>query len=372
MKRILFALCILVVVSTTTISIAHAGDEPVVRGVLFWLDTCPHCHYVGDEVLPPLQEQYGDQLDIQLIMLDSEDKAAVFHAAGAAAGLLPEEMGVPLLVVGDTVMMGSAEIPEQLPGLIERYLAEGGVDLPDLPGLDALVQVGDPALVHESGAVDKAPAVVESVDTPGSVAAPIDEPVIDLAAPTGISGSIPAFVVLAGMVTALAFVAVMPFLARGGSVRPPEGRWVSAAIPVLAAAGILVAAYLAYVEAQAVAPICGPVGDCAAVQTSEYSRLFGVPVGYIGIAGYVAILAAWFAGRNGNAVARGLLLGMAVIGVLYSIYLTWLELFVIRAVCMWCVSSAVIMTLIMLAAAAWLASTWTSSPTDTAGRPARV
>lgn len=362
MKRTALLISLLLLAGITYASPAFAQDDepPVVRGVLFWLDTCPHCHYVIDEVLPPLKEQYGDRLDIRLIELDSEDKAAVFHAAGAAAGLPREEMGVPLLVVGDTVMMGSAEIPEQLPGLIERYLAEGGVGLPDLPGLAALVPV------------DESPEAVETVETSGSAADPVDEPVSDPSNPTGISGSIPAFLTLAGMALALVFVGVMLALVWNGRVRPPEADWVAAIIPVLAAAGTLVAAYLAYVETQAVAPICGPVGDCAAVQTSEYSRLFGVPVGIIGIAGYGAILVAWFAGRNGNAVARGLLLGIAVIGVLYSIYLTWLELFVIHAVCMWCVSSAIIMTLILPAAALWLASGWTSPPTETAGSPARA
>ena len=55
--------------------------------------------------------------------------------------------------------------------------------------------------------------------------------------------------------------------------------------------GLAVAGYLTYVETQAVAAVCGPVGDCNAVQTSSYSKLFGlIPVGLIGMAGYVAIL----------------------------------------------------------------------------------
>ena len=81
-------------------------------------------------------------------------------------------------------------------------------------------------------------------------------------------------------------------------------------------------------------------------------------VGFIGIGGYLAMLGAWVWGRSGNATARLLLLGMAAVGVVASIYLTWLELFVIEAVCMWCLSSAVIMGLMLLAAAAWLAAAW--------------
>lgn len=367
MKRIALVISLILAIGFVYVSPAGAQEDgqPVVRGVLFWLDTCPHCHYVIEEVLPPLQEQYGDQLDIQLIEVDSEEKAAAFYAAGEVAGLTPETIGVPLLVVGDNVLTGSAQIPEELPGLIEGYLAEGGVGWPELPGIEALMPDDGPPLVAEPG------PVVDSAGATNSVAAPVDEPVSDSAAPAGISGSIPAFLTLAGMVLALAFVAVMPALVRSGKLQPPEAGWVAAVIPGLAAAGIVVAGYLAYVETQAVAPLCGPVGDCATVQTSAYSKLFGIPVGIIGIAGYVAILGAWFAGRNGNAAARTLLLGMTVIGVVYSIYLTWLELFVIHAVCMWCISSAVIMTLLLLAAALWLAQLWTAEP-DVPGQTARA
>src|SRR5690606_11774840 len=104
-------------------------------------------------------------------------------------------------------------IPEELPGLIEGYLAEGGVGWPELPGIEALLPDDGPPLVAEPG------PVVDSAGTTDSVAAPVDEPVSDSAAPTGISGSIPAFLTLADMVLALAFVAVMPALVRSGKVR---------------------------------------------------------------------------------------------------------------------------------------------------------
>jgi len=111
-----------------------------------------------------------------------------------------------------------------------------------------------------------------------------------------------------------------------------------------------VAAYLAYVETQAVTAVCGPVGDCNAVQTSEYAYLFGVPIGVLGVMGYVAILAAWVWGKwQGDGRADLALLGMTVFGVPFSIYLTYLEPFVIGAVCAWCLTSAVVMTLLMLA-----------------------
>lgn len=339
MKRLTIIAAILLLLGLFAGAAAAQGDEPpVVRGVLFWSDTCPHCHYVIDEVLPPLQARHGAQLDIALIELDSEANVDLFYAAGDMAGLSPRELGVPMMLVGDAVLFGSAQIPEALPGLITRYLAEGGVDWPAVPGLAQ------------------------------AVAAQRGELPMTLVEPeAGISGEAPALAVLVGMVLALAVAGVVLIRARGGAVKAAPSGWVSWAVPVLAAVGIVVAAYLTYVETQQVAAVCGPVGDCNAVQASRYARLFGVlPVGALGLAGYGAILVAWFRGRPGNATARGLLVGLAAFGVLFSIYLTWLELFVIRAVCMWCVSSAVIMTLILLVAAVWLAGTWAVSD----GRPA--
>jgi uncharacterized membrane protein len=128
--------------------------------------------------------------------------------------------------------------------------------------------------------------------------------------------------------------------------------WQSWAVPLLALAGLGVAGYLTYVETQMVAAICGPVGDCNAVQSSVYARMFGVlPVALLGIGGYVAILLAWGWGHfRQDRLARLVgpaLYAMAFLGVLYSLYLTYLELYVIKAVCMWCISSAIIMALLL-------------------------
>ena len=134
---------------------------------------------------------------------------------------------------------------------------------------------------------------------------------------------------------------------------PSVPAWLNVLTPALSIIGLGVAGYLTYVETQAVPAVCGPVGDCNAVQTSSYAMLFGVlPVGLLGAAGYVAILVAWLWGRFRSDrladYAPLAILAMTVFGVLFSVYLTFLELFVIRAVCMWCLTSAVIMALLML------------------------
>ena len=80
-----------------------------------------------------------------------------------------------------------------------------------------------------------------------------------------------------------------------------------------------------------------------------------MPIALIGVASYVAIIALWFVQRlvkqDGSKAAAGVgLIGLTVIGTLFSIYLTLLELFVIRAVCAWCLSSAVFTTVLMILA----------------------
>lgn len=141
------------------------------------------------------------------------------------------------------------------------------------------------------------------------------------------------------------------WLALGREV-PVIDAWGGRLIPVLAVAGLAVALYLTYVETTNTQAVCGPVGDCNEVQASPFAKLFGVlPVGLLGAVGYVAILVAWALGRYAKGawsrLAPFAILGMALFGVLFSIYLTYLELFIIRAVCIWCVTSAVIMAALL-------------------------
>jgi uncharacterized membrane protein len=137
--------------------------------------------------------------------------------------------------------------------------------------------------------------------------------------------------------------------------------WRGWAIAALCLAGLGVSFYMAFVETTHVEAICGPVGDCNAVQQSAYARLFDwLPIGVLGVFGYAAMLVAWSAIEWGQGNLRQFaalgLWGMALLGTLFSIYLTFLEPFVIGAVCAWCLSSALCMTLILLILAASLPS----------------
>ena len=257
--------------------------------------------------------------------------------------------GVPFLVIGDRVLMGTDPIVAELPGLIEKHLAAGGVDWPAAAGLapmSAPAEICAPA----TPCADETPTPVALAQA-GAVP-PASDP--QAAAPRS-NGFTLALTIMAGMAAALAYTGVQ--MAQGpqsGASRPQPG-WLTWATPLLALIGLGVAGYLAYVETRQVAAVCGPVGDCNAVQASPYARLFGVlPIGVLGALGYVALLAAWLWGRYGRGRLAELVplavFALALFGVLFSLYLTYLEPFVIRAVCAWCLTSAVIMTALLLLA----------------------
>jgi len=112
---------------------------------------------------------------------------------------------------------------------------------------------------------------------------------------------------------------------------------------VLALAGLGVAAYLTYVHYKGIKPACGLGANCVKVQTSEWSELAGVPVAVLGLAGYVVILGSLFVPGEAGLMVGAL---VALSGFGFSAYLTYRELFSIHAICEWCVSSAVLMTLL--------------------------
>jgi uncharacterized membrane protein/thiol-disulfide isomerase/thioredoxin len=431
---------------------AVSTASPVVQVVMFWMDDCPHCDEVRDDMLLPLQEQYGARLEITLVEIVTLEEVDQLYALAAAYDIPREQVGVPLLLIGEHILSGAEQIPAELPGLVEDYLAAGGVALPELPELapllpsqasgadpdpsrvvgaetapDVVVQatlftgpgcaecelvagqvlklsregydgqfsietidivtsadvdylyqvmagygftkdavelpmliIGEQVLTGEE-IPTRLPELIETYLQAGGVApaalptpASQEEPL-----PAGSSlGRIDGFWLAIGVMVflgaALVYALVRIALAALNDISPrPIPGWQDWAIPVLVVVGLVVAGYLTYVETQLVTAICGPVGDCNAVQSSPYARLFGVlPVGLLGMLGYIAILVAWGGGRFlGNRLAGAAapaLYGMTFFGTLFSLYLTYLEAFVIRAVCLWCTSSAVFMGLLLL------------------------
>ena len=125
------------------------------------------------------------------------------------------------------------------------------------------------------------------------------------------------------------------------------------AVAILSLVGAFVAFYLLAANMGWIPPVpCGS-GDCATVQSSKYAKVGPVPVSGIGLAGYVALLALALAGLQ-DRLSRSrlipfLLFGGALLGVIFSGYLTYLEAAVIKAWCRYCVASAIIITIVFAA-----------------------
>jgi uncharacterized membrane protein len=126
------------------------------------------------------------------------------------------------------------------------------------------------------------------------------------------------------------------------------------AIVLLALVGLLVATYLWLYKIGIMGQLQCGTGSCEYVQASPFAELLGIPVALYGVAGYGALLLVGLAGMQprftGDRRVALLLAALATVGFGFTLYLTAIELFVLHAVCRWCVASAVIMTAIWAAA----------------------
>jgi uncharacterized membrane protein/thiol-disulfide isomerase/thioredoxin len=371
-KKVLILMCLVWLILFSILPAQTVmADEPVVRAVIFYSPTCGHCHKVLTEDLPPLVEQYGNQLQIIAINVTLEQGQALFLAALQKFGL--QSGGVPMLVVGVHYLVGEIDIPEQFPGLIEQYLAQGGVDWPDIPGL--VEAIGAAQVTPTPTNIPRSPTASPAI---GQVVSVTAERLPTTASAPGLTNSSPDLVVIGDQPSSLVdrlmndpsgnalsiivLLGMIVMVGRSAFLFPrlttvsltTRQDWI---IPILTFIGCGVSAYLVYVETAQVSAVCGPVGDCNTVQQSSYARLFGVlPIGVLGLTGYIAILVAWLVrhfsrGRLADLAALALL-GMIAFGTLFSIYLTFLEPFVIGATCAWCLTSAIIMTALL-----WLSIT---------------
>jgi len=364
----------LVLVPTTALAQADPTAEPaadptpvpvaetlepgtVVRGVFFFSPTCPHCEEVIALDLPGMFLATGGEASLtydealaqedvafylmsngtlQLLMVDTsvEAGALMFMADSERLGL--DRAGVPRLDVASDYLVGSLDIPQQFPGIIETGLDAGGIDWPPIPGIEAAVEPFEDA--------GQLPGPDEGNEAAALPATTDGDPVGN-----GIS-----IVVLIMLLISLVAV---PVLAVRGSLSSLPA-W---PVPLLVIVGIGVAAYLATIETSGSEAVCGPVGDCNAVQESEYASLFGIPIGVLGVLAYLLIGGLWGVSRVAKGKAADwALVGIAAVafgGTLFSLYLTFLEPFVIGATCMWCITSAIVMLLLLWlsAGSAWAA-----------------
>ena len=400
---------------------AHDGEHnalnPVVFAVLYFSPTCPHCHEVIDNHVPKWDEEFGDSLHLLFVDVTQQGGGMLLYATCDALGV--ESCGsVPMLVIGETFMIGSADIPARAPDLIREGLAGNGIALPPVVELQQAyaqmiaAEAADAETVNDVGGESP-----ENTTTTPADAEPSEEAEAAIQTETIATsdtwidkvkrdpeGNAVAIVVLLGLIASLGFVLwMMPsgginedssvvrvikliillagiavsasllvessgdtlamamsggmlILLLWGGIAAVMGEFVEWMIPLVAGVGLLDALYLSQVEISSSEITCGLIGDCGTVQQSQYAELFGVlPVGTLGVIAYIVILLMWLVllWNDESDYAKVGLFGMSLLGVAFSLYLTFLEPFVIGATCMWCITSALVMLLLL----------WLTAPT---------
>ncbi len=124
---------------------------------------------------------------------------------------------------------------------------------------------------------------------------------------------------------------------------------------ILAIIGAIDASYLSYSKIFHTELYCAGSNNCATVNSSSYSTIAGIPNAFIGLAGYIAIIAVLFLeGKNLKKIFKEnlpiILFGFSLIGTLYSIFLTYVEIVLLKAVCPYCFISAVVMWILFILA----------------------
>ncbi|HAX81095.1 MAG TPA: hypothetical protein DCY40_00810, partial [Actinobacteria bacterium] len=290
MRRLTAVLAAMLAVMLTGGGAAAAQDLPAVRAVLFFSPTCGHCEYVINAVLPQIFDDNGGTpivavdeslppeevvfylatngtLEILLVDVSQSAGSALFAAASDAFDIASN--GVPRLVVGDRYLIGSVDIPEVFPGIVSDALIAGaGIDWPAIPGLAAalapVVTVPTTTTTAPTSSTTAGDSTATTGGLPATTSPGISIPgakessIGDKWGRDPVGNSIAVIVLLA---IATATLATIRRLRRATS---PARRGLE--VPLLAMIGIVVAGYLTWVETGGGAAVCGPVGDCNAVQ----------------------------------------------------------------------------------------------------------
>jgi uncharacterized membrane protein len=317
MKRwllpVLVAMSVLAKPPTTVLADTH-----VVNAILFYDPNSLASQQVFSDVLPPVVAKQGEHLVIYMVDITREDGRALLQSAIEALRIPAGSQTPPLLIIGNTVLSGMDEIKSSFPTLADYT---NGMDWPAIPGLqDALQKAG--IAIGPQGPWQKF-----LNDQPGNTLAVI---------------------VLAGLAISLVYSILSTFhLVKDISSYLPVWK-----LPLLLLFGVIISSYLSYTELTRSEVLCGGLSNCQAVQDSQYSHILGIiPVGVFGLAGNLLIGLTWATSRISRGSLRSIstlaMLGFAVFGASCSLYLTFLEPFVIGAACLWCLGSAIVMGLVL-------------------------
>lgn len=330
-------LCLLLLVVTASLVWGEESGRvnPEVRAVLFYSPDSSQYQDLFAFFLPGLLERYGERVAVSAIDASQSDGAAAYRAAASRYKLSAPWDGTPVVLVSEKPVVGLMEIANVLGDDFETLVrVPGAADWPSLPELAPLIAAGTLDFDQRT-AREAAPAVPEGPE---------------LVAPDGrqFAGVLALAVLVA---TALALIHSLMRLRQRASHPGPIPRLL---LPVTLLIGLGISGYTAYTALADVAPMCGPSAGCGEVQDSEYAKLLGIPMGVLGLLGYGAILVSWFLARRLSPQGGGwrwIPWAIALFAALFSLRLTALGYFVIGASCLWCLGSAVSISLVL-----WLLS----------------
>lgn len=130
-------------------------------------------------------------------------------------------------------------------------------------------------------------------------------------------------------------------------------KWLYRASVALVIVGLAVSVYMTIYKYTGNDGMCLGSGDCSTVNASRFSEVNGIPVAVFGVVGYAAILIVHFYENRGEFLRRNgtlMIFGMSLAGFAFTLYLVYLEIYVINALCPFCVASQITMTLIFILA----------------------
>ena len=297
------------------------AGEPTAQVVYFSSPQCPFCTVVAEQDLAPLEQEHGEALQILTVDTTAELGEQSLRQLWVDKDVPSTRRGVPSIVIDDELLVGTDEISQQLPDLVEKHLRQGGVGWPDIAGIDELLEADASPAVGDAATDDWRNRLHR--DVPGNYVS----------------------------------TTLLVILLLGAAAMIPAGRWqqkISEKAPfglkvAVAGVGFAVALYLSYGETTRQDLFCGPVGQCNIVQHSDMAMLFGVlPLAVLGALAYGTLLALYFFRRFHSSKYTGLvptaILALTVFGFGFSILLTFWQPFIIGATCSWCLISAMTMT----------------------------
>jgi len=412
-RRILLLICCLPAIFSSPLQAVEQTAGPV-RAIFFLKNDCPDCETLRLKFLPELKAKMGERLEILSLNTSCPEAGTLYLQALLSLGI-PLSNPLPLVILGKQHWSGLPEITGQLPPAVDSAVSAGGSDWPPLQGLSDLLNrvrgletsecnrwyittepetaafifdrlrhtfrrdlVGNSyslvllAAMFISLAYSAA-GFIRNTGKGETAIAPLRRWLIMLLLILGIAvawqlaeidrilqGLRPAGYLLSQPLVLLILVAMLTgflfsFRNLFGDAAERIVFWQRWFPLLLLVIGMTAAGYLAWTEFMQTEAVCGAVGDCNAVQQSEYARLCGlVSIAALGICCNLLILLAWAGSHYGPSplrdFARLSMWSLLFLGVCFFVYLTFLEPFVIGATCLWCLTAASAMTLQLLAA----------------------